>query len=362
MNPPINKYQAIQVEYRESQSRWLIIACHWLVLLFLSLLFADEIHYKISDKTQNSWILSISLRLKQSSEYLDIISTRRQIQNRIQSKYERIPAIGNSHIPSKTTSAQEKPLFTKIPKTTESPSIIEELSQESIEEITSVETISYLPSKILLVGASSMRASLGRNLRKALQGWNSEQTEREVNLHAKLGTGLSRPDVYNWFTVTQDLVEEWNPQMVVAQFIGNDCQTLVTTEGTESVAFSDSKWKEQYKERVLNYISMLQNQNIEVVLIGMPMVQSPTFQKRLQIANQQVQEAAQEKGVLFIDTWNFPLDDKGNLLKELRFNGRTYAFRHQDGIHFTRYGGEYMAEKIYHTLIQTYPIPPQKDK
>ena len=51
-----------------------------------------------------------------------------------------------------------------------------------------------------------MRASLGRNLRKTLQGWNGESADRIVNLHAKLGTGLSRPDVYNWNTVTQTLV------------------------------------------------------------------------------------------------------------------------------------------------------------
>ena len=362
MNPPINKYQSIQVEYRESQSRWLIIVCNWMVLLFLAFLFADEIHYNISDRTQNTWLLSVSLRFKQTSEYLDIISTRRQIQNRIQSKYERIPPIGDTHRAIPTTEHQELTPFPKTSIQTESSIRIEEIAPETNQQKTSSETTPYLPPNILLVGASSMRASLGRNLRKALQGQIAEQPEREVNLHAKLGTGLSRPDVYNWFAVTQDLIEEWKPQMVIAQFIGNDCQTLVTPEGTESVAFSDSKWKEQYKERVLNYISMLQDQNIEVVLIGMPMVQSPTFQKRLQIANQQVQEAAQEKDVLFIDTWNFPLDDKGNLLKELRFNGRTYAFRHQDGIHFTRYGGEYMADKIYNTLIQTYPIPPQKEK
>ena len=68
---------------------------------------------------------------------------------------------------------------------------------------------------------------------QALQEGNGKTFEREVYLHAKLGTGLSRPDVYNWFDVTQELIEEYKPDMVIAQFVGNDCQTLVTPDGVK---------------------------------------------------------------------------------------------------------------------------------
>ena len=41
---------------------------------------------------------------------------------------------------------------------------------------------------------------------------------------------------------------------------------------------------------------------------------------------------------------------------------RTYAFRHQDGIHFTRHGGAYMAKKIYNKIFSNLPSPRKKDK
>ncbi len=354
MNPP-NKYKSIEIEHRESHSRGFLILVNWLLLVFLSLLFADEIHYKLMDKTNDSTILTLSDNWKEVSETVGIISLRKNVQGRIQSKYEQTPPIGQTPIAVKYVSTIQK-TYRPMPKKTFVPKINEQI------ESPPVDNTQYLPSNILLVGASSMRASLGRNLRKALQGWNGQSAERMINLHAKLGTGLSRPDVYDWNTVTQDLIGEYKPDMVIAQFVGNDCQTLVTPQGTKSVPFSNSKWKEQYKQRVLDYIAMIQDQGIDVVMIGMPMVDSKRFQKRLKVANQQVKEAAEEKDVLFIDTWEFPLDSKGNLLKELRIKGRTYAFRHQDGIHFTRHGGAYMATKIYNKILQTYHLPEKKDK
>ena len=354
MNPP-NKYKSIEIEHRESHSRGFLIFGNWILLLFLSLLFADEIHYKLMDKTTNSTILTFSENWKGTSETVGIISLRTMVQSSIQSQYEQTPPIGQNHDPIKYISTTNTP-YTSIQTKTFVPKTNEQ------KEISHADNTQYLPSNILLVGASSMRASLGRNLRNALQGWNGTEADRMVHLHAKLGTGLSRPDVYNWNTATQDLIGEHKPEMVIAQFVGNDCQTLVTPQGAKSVPFSNSKWKEQYKQRVLDYIDMIQTQGIDVVMIGMPMVDSARFQKRLKIANQQVKEAAEEKGVLFIDTWEFPLDSKGNLLKELRIKGRTYAFRHQDGIHFTRHGGAYMAKKIYDEILQTYHLPERKDK
>lgn len=354
MNPP-NKYKSIEIEHRETHSRSFLIFGNWMLLLFLSLLFADEIHYKLTDKTENTAFLSLSDNWKTLSESIGLITLRRNVQNRIQFKYEQTPPIGQTPLAIKYVSINQTP-YRPLQKQT----VVSEFDKST--EPPPVDNKQYLPANILLVGASSMRASLGRNLRKALQGWNGQSVDRMINLHAKLGTGLSRPDVYNWNNVTRDLIGEYKPEMVIAQFVGNDCQTLVTPQGAKSVPFSSPKWKEQYKQRVLDYIAMIQDEGINVVMIGMPMVDNKRFQKRLKVANQQVKEASEEKGVLFIDAWEFPLDSKGNLLKELRIKGRTYAFRHQDGIHFTRQGGAYMAKKIYDEILQTYHLPDRKNK
>ena len=93
MNPP-NKYKSIEVEYRESHSRGFIIVGNWFLLVFLTMLFADEIHYKISDKTENTAVLTLSETWKEISEATGLIFVRRRIQSRIQVKYEQTPSIG----------------------------------------------------------------------------------------------------------------------------------------------------------------------------------------------------------------------------------------------------------------------------
>ena len=123
MNPP-NKYKSIEIEHRESHSRGFLIFGNWMLLLFLSLLFADEIHYKLMDKTSNSSILTLSDTWKSISETVGVISLRKNVQSNIQYKYEQTPPIGQNPIAVKYVSTTQTPyrpiqLKTCVPKINE---------------------------------------------------------------------------------------------------------------------------------------------------------------------------------------------------------------------------------------------------
>ena len=67
-----------------------------------------------------------------------------------------------------------------------------------------------------------MRSALGTELFSAIAA------RLEVHRHARLGTGLSRLDVYDWLTHSKNpFFHEHEPELVIAQFIGNDCQGMV---------------------------------------------------------------------------------------------------------------------------------------
>ena len=130
-------------------------------------------------------------------------------------------------------------------------------------------------------------------------GMERRQIEWSIQADAKLGTGLSRPDVYNWNTVTQDLIGEHKPEMVIVNnLLETTVRHFVTPKVPNRFPFPSLNGRSNTSKRfwiILTYKYKL----IDVVMIGMPMVDSVRFQKRLKIANQQVKEAAEEKGVLY---------------------------------------------------------------
>ena len=84
-----------------------------------------------------------------------------------------------------------------------------------------------IPQRVLLVGSSSMKSDLGAFLAKSLR-----KQELYVHRHAKVGSGLARPDFYDWMNIIPELVSTHTPDLVIVQFVGNDCQSLIMPDGS----------------------------------------------------------------------------------------------------------------------------------
>jgi hypothetical protein len=206
------------------------------------------------------------------------------------------------------------------------------------------------PKNILLIGSSSMRGDLGLALEKILK----KEAELNVHRHAKIGTGLARPDFYDWFTISTKLAEEHQSELVIAQFIGNDCQALINADRSIEARRRDSHWAESYKSRAMTFIEDLQKDGAEVVMIGMPIVENRGFRNRIQNANSLVKEAAEETGAHFISIWDLSTSPNGAYKTEIKSNGRIRKFRHPDGIHLSRAGASFIAKGIYEKLEGLY--------
>lgn len=75
------------------------------------------------------------------------------------------------------------------------------------------------PVEVLLVGDSIMRQS-GAFVEEALES-RPDIDDAHVKNAAKNGSGLLTPDVYDWHAEAEEMIAEYDPEIVVVLFIGN---------------------------------------------------------------------------------------------------------------------------------------------
>jgi len=232
------------------------------------------------------------------------------------------------------------------------------LESEWENEAVLEEAADVLPESVLIVGASSIRTELGLALQKRL----NNDAGLLVHRHAKVGTGLARPDVYDWKTVTLDLIHEHKVDLVIAQFIGNDCQALINRDQSILSRLRSPNWGSAYTSRVSDYIKAIQSTGAQVVLLGMPIVRATGFRERIVYANAMVKAATEQSEAHFLPTYDLSTTSSGAFRKEMRVGKRTRAFRQSDGIHFSRVGARFVADEVYNMLLGLFPWTQMESK
>ena len=338
MKRAVDKYQPISLASSHWTAPSVVICSVWLLLLVLGAYFGNDIRYKAEDAPPPYSTLghSFGLAFQQLSQKSSLEGVKSWTAPHVEGLYESQRRLGSNIPPSMAFYGE---------------SAVYEWEQEEDACMEEEDTEGSLPQAVLLIGASSMRMELGLAMKKLLE----KRSGLQVHRHAKPGTGLSRPDVYNWPEVTYGLIQEHKADLVIAQFIGNDCQALIQPDGEIHTLLRSPDWGLQYKERVKTFISGIQSQGAEVVMIGMPIVRSERFRDRIIYANGLVRDAAAETGAYFIPTWSLSTTSAGEYREEIRVGKQTHQFRISDGVHFTRAGAWHVAKGLHARLEELYP-------
>lgn len=208
--------------------------------------------------------------------------------------------------------------------------------------------------RVLIVGASSIQYAVGTELERVL----AEDYDVAVLRKGKVSTGLTRPDVFDWPAEVRDLVAEFQPDLVVGQFGGNDGQPIVSpTDGPQQV-YTDG-WATEYGRRIAGMAKDVQDGGADLILVGMPIMRSDKFTKKIRWLNDITRDAVEGSGGQYVDIFDLAADDKGAYVAEVRFEGQSGRMRMDDGIHFTRLGGQHIAHHLAHRLAQTVVLPPR---
>ena len=178
-------------------------------------------------------------------------------------------------------------------------------------------------------------------------------------IDGRIASGLERPDVFNWFTHVQDVMQKEKPRAVVLMFGGNDDHGFMTgiPEGRKVGTFGSPSWRAEYRRRVASIMDSVTRQGAYLVWIGLPISHDAQQTLRFDVINAIVQsEAAKRAGrVTYLDTYFFFAGANGGYAQYVEDSaGKLVKMRADDGVHFERPAGDLIAHKVLDRLEQHY--------
>ena len=196
--------------------------------------------------------------------------------------------------------------------------------------------------QIALVGDSMMAVGLAPVLRRALA---KEENVTVIRAY-RSGTGLGRPDVFNWMEEYPKMRGIKKPHIIICAIGANDAQGFQIDRTV--YAFGTPQWNAVYAERVRNFLNLLGQDGARIIWLGMPVMREPSFSKRIMTVSTLTKSVVTEyPQVTWLDPNPF-INDAGTSFTQFRFNqkGQMIRLRGDDGIHLSDDGAAYLVPAI----------------
>ena len=177
----------------------------------------------------------------------------------------------------------------------------------------------------------------------------------------RIATGLTRPDIFNWFDEIRGRVRELKPGAVILSFGANDDKRYMTgvPDDVEIEAFGDEAWMKEYRRRVGGIFDTINRAGAYAIWIGLPQTRDPEQTRRFDVINAAVAaEALKRPGAAtYLDTYRLFAGDDAQYAEYLQTSrGRFVKVRADDGVHFEPAGGDIIAREVLRTLNQVYDL------
>lgn len=174
-------------------------------------------------------------------------------------------------------------------------------------------------------------------------------------LDSRVSTGFSRPDFFNWASNIQDFVMSRKPKTIIISIGANDDQSIFI-DGNNIGPFASNEWKDAYLRRLNATLDFTQAYDIHVFWVEIPPVRDPVRNDRYKTINDLTRDAinAHPAYATLVETKAAFSDANGNYSDSLPINGVETLLRAPDGIHFTRAGGNLVADLIIGKLHEFY--------
>lgn len=221
--------------------------------------------------------------------------------------------------------------------------------------------LAFSPSKKLRlwVAGDSLVINPGYSIVRAAGA--SPVIESVGGVDGRVATGLTRPDVYNWFEGIRRQLKELRPRAVVLGFGGNDDKAYMTglPDGVSIDAFGGSVWRREYARRAGGLMDLINRAGAFVIWIGLPQTGSVEQTQRFDVINAVVQQEARKREgrAAFIDTYTMFAGDDGGYTQYLPTpSGGRVKVRADDGVHFEREGGDMIARVVLRELNREFDL------
>jgi len=200
---------------------------------------------------------------------------------------------------------------------------------------------------IALVGDSMMAVGLAQNLTRMIEKNSLGKVVRAY----KSGTGLARPDVFNWLNEYPKMLAERTPAIVICAIGANDGQGIQVDK--RPLQFGTPAWEEEYAKRVGAFSELLLKGGAKVYWILLPHMRSPVYNQRMQNLNAFLQAKFKDvPNLVFISPDSMIAGKPINAYVEyVQVEGKQLErIRGEDGIHLSDAGARRLAAGILNIL------------
>lgn len=215
-------------------------------------------------------------------------------------------------------------------------------------------TVSVDEPLVVYIGGDSMVGQFG----PMLQNRANESGMVESTFVYEFESGLSRPDFVDWPARLDEVRSELDPDVFVLYFGGNDAQAIYQADGPW-IDFDTPGWEAEYRRRVDDVMTTLEDDGRWVYWMGLPIVQSETFRPRVELMNSIYEELASgHPNVTFVEAWSVFQGTDGGYSEYLEDqSGNLVDMRLDDGVHYTTAGAIRLAEVTYRVIAEDWGLP-----
>jgi hypothetical protein len=197
--------------------------------------------------------------------------------------------------------------------------------------------------------------SLADGLWAGLYTTLKKHPEDKLYRHSKVGTGLTNPSFNDWIKEMASELDADHPTNVVIMFGANDEQS-VRDDNHKGYNFKSEGWKSVYVGRINAILSETAKRHIATVWVGLPVMRTDEMNAGASYLDQLYSTTAAQAKVRFVPLAETFKGADGAYATHLPdASGHLHLVRADDGVHFTPYGYELIADQVYPALVSPQP-------
>jgi pimeloyl-ACP methyl ester carboxylesterase len=345
-NKPAEKKAEVSEAPIRSMSPARFVASAWIVILLLSVYGIESLYDRAVKNESDDWVMNSVTNIADFAEWSGVSDAKKVLDGLVS------PIIDGKRYMKRV---EEIPV--------EKPQEIQATASAELDPETNREAAPLpheqapIKKRILIVGASSIQGHLGTALVETFELYGGIKVKR----FGKLSTGLVRPDQLNWPEKLDELAAEFRPDLIITNFGGNDAQGI-KLEGRKVAKWGTTEWDREYAERVRAIVEIGNKYNAVIVNLGMPVMRSKKFSKRMERLNRVTREATEMAGAVYVSTWEMAATPYGEYRKDVRFKGERGLLRAGDGVHYSSLGARFVAEQVLQDLERRFRFIPKGDE
>jgi hypothetical protein len=182
-----------------------------------------------------------------------------------------------------------------------------------------------------------------------------------LGVESRLDTGLSRPDLYNWFTRFRDVISQLRPNVAVLSFGADDEHDYMSgvPAGHTIGPLGSPSWVAEYRRRVEGVTRELNAARIYVVWLGLPITRGNGYRRGFRVVNSVLAGVARRHArmAVYVDTWRRFSNLHGRYADYLpNAHGQLVMMRAADGVHYEPAAGDAIARAVVARLQRVYDL------